>query len=397
MLQFSIYKDENENDTFWNKYYNTLRPKLANAKGNFSSSLVDEFTKGYRNDLRQIPRIALILARFNFWGMITDAEFAELVKDDLKSLYPKLKNLDKQELLSCLRYVKSKSLIGVDDESFRAFSLPGSKIIDMPTISHSERLVYTPRFSGFFSIIENILVAQYVASLLDKELVVNDVDNKWWPYPIPFSELFHDTFLFLSRDEVPDDTGVIDFDVMRTLLKEHIDKTPYNADIYSSFKIKRYNEIKTSLRTYLHNKNIELPTGNYTAVFFRGGDKLRQESIIVPPQLVAEDIKLLSVLSDDIYLIGDDYSMSYDVMQHIQYIDCKNLIPVDKKGYELFQKTTNDEVLEIVKNFVILGDARYTLGCPSSNLVNAANWSNESDTYYRTNLKSVPSYRLFLV
>jgi len=165
------------------------------------------------------------------------------------------------------------------------------------------------------------------------------------------------------------------------------------VEYYTAYKENYYKRIKNKIHNFLLDNKVDMPKGDYASIFLRGGDKIRQESIHIPNRFFRNDIDRLKDIN--LYLLSDDYNLAENLKNDLGKGEI--LVSKNKKGYDLFHRTNNNDLFELMKNYLIMSNAKYSLGCPSSNIVNGANWSNESDIGYRSLIQSSTAYRYFLI
>lgn len=394
MLQFSIYRQAYEDDIFWNRYM-SLRGKMSSCNGVFDSVLVDEVLNLYETGGKQ-QRIYSIAAKLMKWGYLSEERFLEVFSGDMRELNTKLSYLEKEDLYNCLSKSICLDAIEVPLREYEVFTQTYEPLQLKQDLQKENYLIYHPRFSGWFSIIENILAADYIAYKHGCNLIIHDTPE-WWPYPISFADVYSEVYQCTSRIKIEGKIGMFNFDIMRENFYSIVSPDLNVIEDFHAFKKSKYVNILSAAKNYLNKKSILLPEEKYTAIFLRGGDKLRQESIIISNDLICEDIKNIHDPEKKLYILSDDYNLATNLCDKLNFCPFENLTVPEKRGYDVFQRKDINTVYDILKNYSIISGAEKTIGCPSSNLVNAAHWSNPYDAKYRNKIKTNPVYRYTLI
>jgi hypothetical protein len=390
MIQFSIYQHPSESQEFWNEYI-AFRNVLHSTKGMIQKSDVDKAKELFIK--YKTSRMLLILSKFYFWGYIDEQSFLNVTNTHLKEIYSTLNYLDTEELLSCLGYNLSKTYLNINDKEYSFKTTLNTKIKN-PELSNDEYIVYTPRVSGWFSIIENIISAEFAGYRSGKKVIINDLAN-WWPYDLSFKEVYSNNFLLLSDFNL-NNLPMITFDNVRTYLYDYTFKTLDEYKRFSAYKRNKYLSILKSTKQFLAKNIVDLPTSSYGVIFVRGGDKFVQESIQVPYDIIKQDLKLINNKCP-IYIVGDDFNIAETLINSLNDPRLVNCIQSTKQGYFLFTRVSRELCIDILKNYVICSNSILNIGCPSSNLLNASNWSNTFNFDLVSKIKSSPKLKYSLI
>lgn len=248
-------------------------------------------------------------------------------------------------------------------------------------------MVYQPRNSGFFSVIENMIVAAYVARLNNKELLIDNT-YAWWDYKEPFDDIFRTTFTIVDR--LPANPHAIHFESMRDFI---FTASPAHIDQFSQFKVQMYGKIEREIRRYHTVKSGETyPVLDAGLIFLRGGDKLEAETILPPMDLLMQDIAALKRRVSRRLVLSDDYVLAERIVDKDDAVI--NITPFDHRGYH-HKYGEKVSCLPILKNYIALIDCEESLACPSANLVNAANWTRDQSNFNYNTIN--PVYRYVLI
>jgi hypothetical protein len=261
--------------------------------------------------------------------------------------------------------------------------------IDNPSIA-----TYFPKHSGFFSILENLCAAKYVAKRINRNLVIgnryegNSTRSNWWPYAIPFDNIFPD-LIKQDRQSIHKREDVLDFDKVRSYI---ISAPPKVLQDYSNFKAGFYRRIKTLLESYIGHQEATTDEPK-TYYYLRMGDKIHLETISLSLELTAEELTNASTDCSNVHVLSDSYDSARELtLKNRKFI---NATSSKFKGHYLAQSNTEEDVLAIIGNFLALANSKLNISCPSSNLVNAASWANYSAKHYKSRISAVPRYILF--
>jgi hypothetical protein len=317
-------------------------------------------------------RQAAIDARMYLWGRIPEKEILERLPKELPKNW-----FYRQEIVCCLGRHLAFKKYDIDEKEWELCrGLVHYKDSIYVDFTEKRELYYQPRNSGLFSVIENIIVADFYAAQLNHHLVIVG-DGGWWNYDEEFSAIFPYKVKYGNRP-------TISFEKMRDEI--------FHADIetmtqFHTFKQDSYKKIYTSVNKFIDAGEWSLPC----IFFFRGGDKLLTETILPPDDIILADLKAVSRREERRYITSDDYELANKIMGMDK--DLINLTTKEQQGYHHVagQKVS---CLPILRNYVLLSNATETIACPSANLVNAAFWSREDKFIYPT---SNPVYRYALI
>ena len=388
MMQFGLVSYQDQRD------YASSLTFVEHYKG---QGIVDETGKALLlaalKMSESIGKSVLICARLFFWGQLERSfvriELAERIN---KQSFDAADVFEKQELLDCLGEDMLAGFIGTNFDfaklNTRWNPADYSKELVESSSAYDETWIYIPPPTGFFSVIENIVLARFFC-LLNKKRFKLDTRHNWWHYPILFTELLP----YLDATSVaPDDSSAkyIMWDYLRQYFR-YIG--PQNFEFLRIFKAQEYKKVKRCLHSYISRCQVsERPNPEDCVVFVRGGDKIKLETIDAPFLFLREDVDFLRDSNTTIHVLSDDHKLADSFIQRLGLQSNANLTARDRSGYHLRNGHSVEDVNTIINNFLILANAKYSISCPSSNLVNSAHWSNRVlDDTFRP--RSLPSLR----
>jgi len=323
-------------------------------------------------------RLAATNARQYLWG--------QAYLTDLPPLHHVKNFFYQQEIVCCLGMELACAHYDLTIEDYHRYL--GMPLSDSPhfTLPHVPvgSMVYQPRSSGFFSVIENMIVAAYVARLNNKELLIDNT-YAWWDYKEPFEDIFRTTFTLIDR--LPPNPQAVHFESMREFI---FTASPMHIDQFSQFKVQMYGKIEREIRRYYRDGEA-FPVLDAGLIFMRGGDKLEAETILPPMDLLMKDIAALARRVPRRLVLSDDYVLAERIVDKDDAVT--NITPFGHRGYR-HRYGEKVSCLPILKNYLALIDCEESLACPSANLVNAANWTRDFSFNYNT---INPVYRYVLI
>jgi len=337
-----------------------------------------------------IGKALLIYVRLFFWKLITLYDLIPLIKDRVNyENYNNLGIFEKNELQCCLGHELLCAFLGEKIQAFNEITNP-NRYPDIVGDSSdaSEVWTYIPPPTGFFSIIENILYAKFYCRLRNKIFKL-DINHNWWQYPIQFLNLFDDDLRKEFNLDLPSDM-YLTWDVLRFGMNK-ISHEEYQE--LAEFKFNEYKKIKNTLNNFFSKikKPNELAIDG-CVVYIRGGDKIVLETIQSPPELLRHDLMAVQALKVPIFFLSDDFKISEGALQLYGDKSSRNITKSIFHGYHYGHNNSEEDFYAIIENYLILASCRYSISCPSSNLVNSAHWSNQKlKTDF--NLWSIPTYR----
>lgn len=324
-----------------------------------------------------IGKSVLIVARLFFWGQLSRTFVLQsLASKVTRSNFDQADVYEKQELFVCLGQPVLSELIG-NDFNFSTLSTAWddfdySADLNLTNSKPDETWTYIPPPTGFFSVIENIVLAKFFCKINNKTFRL-DTNHNWWRYPVPFLHLFEGTGTSDFNTDLPQEKFIM-WDTLRHYFR-FINPAAFN--LLKKFKIQQYERIKHSLSHYLDGIDLRpRPAPEECIVFIRGGDKVQLETIDAPSGLLLSDIEAMKKRRVPVRILSDDHGLAESLVQSLGLGKESNLTASNRKGYHLQAGHSLNDVHTIINNFLILSNARYSFGCPSSNLVNSAHWSN---------------------
>jgi len=336
-------------------------------------------------------RTCLIFARLYFYSLVDEST----IKYIFVNFYQPADIRDSfsyEELIACLGFDLSSQLElrrSRDNDSFNSIN----SLIQLD----SDYLLYRPAKSGFFSVIENIINAHVLAKAIGKELLL-DESGDWWIYKIPFQNLFGGLFRSAGITSLLRSENMSAIRIEFPVMRYYVASLAYEAPIY--FKAQKRAFYQTLGRSLSLNSSLNDDSHKDRPLFyFRAGDKLMLESIQLPTDLVIQDMKLGLRNYGEISVLSDDWS-SAESLSNILGGGTRiiNLTEPQFRGY--FSKSVNpqlpidtnsfDDIRAIINNFTYMVQSAFVVGCPSSNLVNAAQWCRPEQPRY-LQLSSLPT------
>lgn len=371
MIQFNRYRLPDEIDDFHIRFIALVNSIIHEMHGDMKGSMNKLRELSHRYPLND--RLPAVAARLFFWGKVAWADIEKILPAELPDTF-----FYKQELVGCLGYEQAWRKWGVTEDQWMLYqgmdtNLPSD---EQPVMY----VVYRPRSSGFFSVIENIIAAACVAELDGFRLMI-DLSGNWWGYEEPFEDIFADTFEYTKDGSLP----LMNFDGMR---KAWMTPTDTTAALLSTMKAEWYSQIYQDIGAYAPAVD---GIDNAGVMFVRGGDKLQTETILPPMSLLRRDLKMMERLCERRYVLSDDKNLGERVAALDPWvIDQSHQV---EGGYHHVpgRKTS---CMNILGNYLAMVEAKMNLSCPSANLVNAAQWTrNDDENYSQAN----PVYRYLLI
>ena len=331
----------------------------------------------------------LIYVRMFFWGYIGyDEAIEDLEKHLSAENFNAFDAFERTEIATCLGPRLTSILSGIDifdAKYYREFPAKSNSAAEV--LIEDEIWRYIPPPTGFFSVIENIVLAKFLCKLHGKTFSLDTDFHKWWRYPVGFDELFGDVFStdFLLTKSVK----YLPWNVARETISRFDINTLHTL---SEFKVTEYKRIKNALQNWLSTQGEKVKISKESAVYFiRGGDKLILETMPTPTTVVETDFDYVLKKSDNFMVLSDDYALANDFADRFGASKIVNMTERKCGGYFVNDVSTRDDVRTIITNYIILSSVRYSMSCPSSNLTNSAHWSNEN--LISLDLKSTPLLR----
>lgn len=324
-------------------------------------------------------RLAAINARQYLWGQASLA--------DLPPLSQVNSHFYKQEIVSCLGMELACDHYKLTDEQYYKYagvSFDSNSLFNLPYIPDGS-MVYQPRNSGFFSVIENMIAAAYVARLNNKELLIDNT-YAWWDYKEPFEDIFRTTFTLIDR--LPANPQAIHFESMRNFI---FTASPMHINQFSQFKVFMYGQIEREIKSYYKGEKYNVKSAGL--IFLRGGDKLEAETILPPEDLIMKDVAALARRVPRRLVLSDDYVLAERIVDKDNAVT--NITNFGHRGYR-HRYGAKVSCLPILKNYLALIECEESLACPSANLVNAANWTRWDNFAFNFNTIN-PVYRYVLI
>lgn len=385
MLQFNIYRSNDDSDLFWNDFLN-FRSFLISHVNTYdlnknSHYIENQLSKHYNS------RYLLIASKLYTWGVISSDFLRIYISTTLNINHDLNFSLwEIEELFANL----GNSELQITLQPYNIYNTNTSeKLIPSPDIQKTRFttfILYKPILSGFFSILENIILAEYCINNMNCAMVI-DNSYDWWPYPIKFEELFPDKFIYKNEIKAPFNQH-IDTNIVRTFFNSTINNNYNFLCGFHYFKSKKYEYLKTLLKQFITNKKILLPFDDSLSIFLRYGDKIQQESLPLPINLILTEAHNFDART--IYIVGDHYNNGQLIADKVGGI---NLISKNMSGYLLSNIPNSNEFLDIIYFYIIMSETNYVIGSASNNIVNASLWSSKRDLQYRSVLHSCKSIR----
>lgn len=344
---------------------------------------------------QKIGKTLLVIVRLFYWNYITIDELKILLDGRLTLANFQLTDLwEKQEIYHCL----GSELLN----SFFSWEFP-LKILEsygevqrINVLSEKSEWqndwCYVPPNTGFFSVVENIIMAKFFFHLNGRKFLVDGSIN-WWRYPIKFFDIFAD----YVEQYVGNNTSVVQVD-WKTVRDHFRYVDPSYFETLRDFKISEYSKIKKAIKNFISSRSINysfdyLKHVNNCVYFIRGGDKTLLETVDIPIEISMRDLKAAQTKYEKVVIISDDFRIAQDIVNRFGTGSFYNATDRNKNGYYINSKHAETDVYAILNFYLLLSEANMSISCPSSNLVNSAHWSNE---FYSGNdkLYSTPLSRL---
>jgi hypothetical protein len=339
-----------------------------------AQSTINTIRELIKTDLNFHHRL-LIYVRMVFWGYITQDE----ARDDIANRFNISKfnassSFDRTEIASCLGPRLTTEFANIDiQQAIRYQDCFDAEYLVSKDYDGDEIWIYTPPATGFFSVVENIILAKFLCTLHRKIFKLDTDYGKWWRYPVPFSDIFQDQFL---DDDHSDSRQVkyLTWNIARDIATS-LDFTTLQA--LARFKREEYASVKRRLKNWLEGFGESISLPHESAVFFiRGGDKLVIETIPPPTHTIEIDCEFLLRKSEDFMVLSDDFKLAQNFSEKFGKSKIKNITEDGLNGYFVNNMSSIQNVRTIIRNYLIISSAKYSMSCPSSNLVNSAHWSN---------------------
>ena len=350
------------------------------------------------------PRVILIVLRLAFWKLVPPEILYSDVFHRLSDRFIESRNpYFLEEFSSCIERLGLRAEI-IEKLNSEEFDNKYSAVVEQPvqvsvpsdffTKSKDENeasVCYSPTPSGFFSLIENMLAARFLAFINGYDFYV-EKDDCWWSYDTPFKEVFGS--LFPSEQDRPCDRH----NVKRPLrmlstqqVRDRFDTTSISLlQKFRSYKSMFYPRIREQLLSIYCDFHIPVDSA---ILFIRGGDKVRKETIALPFEWYEEDLSLVLRQVRNIGVLSDDHLLAESLVSRFNHPSVHNLTSKLHRGY-VFDQCVKGDTRSVIKNYLLLSSSPMILSCPSSNLSNAANWSNEALHTFHSRIFPVARYSL---
>ncbi len=313
-----------------------------------------QFNK-YSSPEGDADRLAAIAARRYLWG---DASALSEIPTKLPTNF-----FYKQEIVSCLGMELACDKYNLSEERYEMYRGVFPLDAEAPKAVYKGEMLYQPRQSGFFSVIENIIVAAFVAELNDKKLVL-DGTYDWWGYEEPFNKIFPDIEVL---EKLPTAPQAVHFESMRDSIFKGDDDY---VKMFMAFKDNFYINVRRNIQSFYDGDTYNVRDSGL--VFVRGGDKLQAETVEPPPHTFITDLRNLSRRVRKTFILSDDHEYA-EKIKNLGTGLTRNITPTTAKGYH-HNYSGKVSCMPILKNFIALVEAKESMACPSANLVNAAHW-----------------------
>lgn len=338
--------------------------------------------------------ICLMTLRVLSW-LKDDDYISSQMKEDIYIIVEKIANkkmdcFSQQELLGLLGYkwfverdLTDAIRLGFDLD--RNFTLNEHQNEDID----NSYFYALPPFSGFFSTIESILLLWFFATVVNGKTLVLAPEKYWWCYDISFEDIFG-SFIAIAKEEDAIKASWITRDSVFEWFQNSESTTKKS---FHKFKCIKYPAIISILNNYFIQYGVKrLPIVD-VVVFLRGGDKVEQETVSYPENLVFKELQKIQD-HGRIGLLSDDWALANQYSMKLPYLE--NLTQSDSAGHFLGNCRTKNDVMKIIQNVLALCYAPVAIGCPSSNLINAVNYFRRGvgRDIYKSELFPVSTYLL---
>lgn len=373
MIQFNRYRSPNESIDFNLSFIGLCNAIASQLNGNCDKS-IETLLSLSEKYTHNSDRLAAVAARMFFWGKMSWDDLEKVLPEKLPENF-----LYKQELVGCLGFEKAARKWRISEDDWYLYQGFSYDTHFQPQ-QGTEEVIFRPRNSGFFSVVENLVSAQIVADMTGKRMLV-DLNGNWWGYKEPFDSIFNESFSFTRLINVPE----LPFDFVRSFWTNLTDE---KAAYLSDMKLWLY----TAIIDDISRAAPAIPSMDSSGVMFvRGGDKLQTETILPPMGFLLRDLQWMSRRCEERYVLSDDKNVG-DAVAALDSFVINGSDQVDGGYHHRFGETVS--CMPILKNYMMMLEAKENFSCPSSNIVNAAQWSrNDKDN----NSLSNPVYRYLLI
>ncbi len=396
MLQFNVYQTSVASSAEYG-YVQNVRKLLADQNYSQLRTLVQETTGVTAFE----SRYHLINCRLALWGII-EPRFAEMAVNYSRDNHRALSFFELAEILGCASAVFSLPSEVETSQSALLALVELNSASDQCVEGGSpvaEDLLYVPRRSGFFSIIENLLNALFFCKKNNVRLVVPP-EIYWWPYPLELKGFFEGA---IGQGDLiwggATARAGLDFNVPRQFLR-----CIGRQDLEAFFKFKEEFYATFLMRSLevlsLFNGSQLLRQIGSSVLYLRAGDKIVLETVRVPDQILEDAVaEVIRHSSSPLFVISDSHCEAQKLSSAFPGGEVVNITPKSFEGY-FHRKDENSlqDCLAILRNFCLLARSPVAVSCPSSNLVNAACWARVGKRETRVaHSKYVPVYRYIFV
>ncbi|MEY2600150.1 MAG: hypothetical protein RLZZ142_2409 [Verrucomicrobiota bacterium] len=377
MLQFHRYYDQADPAEF-----NEACARLCD--GFQSSGDLQGFTLGLTSLLSRFPdhpKLLLMCLRALSWTrqpgfpFTVSQDFLQIFR---RHLTPPRPHFFQQETLGVLgrEFFEANALplesfaLGLHTQSRPSLAHPPSPVLP-PQDPMRQPVYFLPAYSGFFSMVEAVLLMDFYATTIAGGRLVLAPESYWWKYEVSFREIYGSLFEVLPPDAAQ---GITFFD--RNSVARWLETAgPDVQQSFFDFKCARYQQVHQLSRQFLASRSVPPFAPETGAVLYlRGGDKFAQETVPFPQRLIDEELRFLleqqSMGGGEVSVLSDDWNLSVAITERFPGV--RNLTRPSMKGHTITNHRSTRDVIEILENFLLLCDAPVCAACPSSNLVNAA-------------------------
>jgi hypothetical protein len=372
MIQFNIYNRDNEPPDLSRDVDLACDDYRTGGDVSQLAARLELLTVRHPNSLK----LFLMFLRAKMWegrSALGDSLSSVAIHTLKSHLEPPVHHFAQQEIIGILGLELYNQIRQTNDPlalavNIHLFSISKKSVsFEFETSHRSLPIHFLPSTSGFFSIIENILLMDFHARISGRRLVLAP-EKFWWPYEVTFRELFGDIFEVAEPCEVdgiswfPRDSAML---WLNELHAEHQFE-------FFKFKCFAYQRIRTRCENYLRLSSVsELKTDSSSVLFLRAGDKFLQETIPFPDHMIAFELGSLSTIGERALVLSDDYSLGKRL--EMRFSGVNNISRTRMEGHTLGGNRHRQDVIEIIQNYLCLAKGKVVAGCPSSNLMNAAN------------------------
>ncbi|MGQ0709287.1 MAG: hypothetical protein ACT4NV_06005 [Rhodoferax sp.] len=307
----------------------------------------------------------------------------------VEAMAPVLRTALERRLGSALAHFAQQEILGVLGEAGAAALAPGLEQLESARrvqarvghaglLAQAERplgrdagakpaIYFLPAASGFFSTLENVLLMAFYTELCGGRLVLAP-QRYWWRYGLAFDAIFGDLFEIADESQSAGVNWYTRDSVAQWLAQAGAEVQGRFFDYKCQCYPQLFDAIADFLRQFPDDASLE---AQGFIAFLRGGDKFSQETVAFPHRLIESMLDAAVQRHGSVQLLSDDWRLAESLARVFPGV--RNITQPSSQGHQFASHVTAEDVLKILRNFHALCTCAVSAGCPSSNLVNAAN------------------------